>query len=108
MVFSCFCRRAEHVYVSSFSKFLIITINVSLVTFKWIDFFITDKTVPTGLVKKSKEERWSLWTLRHGLSQITKAIVDVLNNDERFEVLLGANCEKIDFLGQTIKVKDKI
>jgi len=60
--------------------------------------------VPTGLVKKSKDEKWSLWTLRHGLSQITRAIVDVLNSDDRFEILIGVKCEKVDFLGPTAKV----
>ncbi|KAK2156901.1 hypothetical protein LSH36_202g03036 [Paralvinella palmiformis] len=66
-----------------------------------------DKTVPTGLVKKSKDEKWSLWTLRHGLSQITRAIVDVLNSDDRFEILIGVKCEKVDFLGPTAKIQYK-
>lgn len=53
--------------------------------------------LPPGndLVKKIRNNKWSMWTLKGGLQQITDRLVEVLDDLEHVEILTSTACKHI-------------
>ncbi|XP_013416457.1 protoporphyrinogen oxidase isoform X2 [Lingula anatina] len=51
------------------------------------------------MLQRAKNERWSVWSLQEGLSQLPVALASELKRDHRVDVQLNTCCKEVNFRG---------
>jgi len=69
----------------------------------FIDLVDDTETYALNDIARSQKEHWALWSLRHGLSQLTDRLEDVVTN-AGVEIRKCTPCQKLEFSDNIVKV----
>lgn len=69
----------------------------------FIDLVDDKETYALNDIARSQKEHWALWSLRHGLSQLTDRLEDVVTK-AGVEIRKCTPCQKLEFSDNNVKV----
>lgn len=71
----------------------------------FIDLVDDNEIYALNDIERSQKERWAMWSLRHGLSQLTDRLEDVVTN-AGVEIRKCTPCQKLEFSDNIVKVDE--